>query len=224
MEEAMTNLNGTQQLSKARPARLCASDRRQILLDAAIATFGEKGYYATTMEEIAVAAGVTKPVIYQHFESKRDLYSAILKRINEDLVKTLKMSDEAYITKEERFTKGFEAYFRFVYENRAAFELMFSSRPRKDPEFREIVNQIDSHVASSISMEIDTSLDKDHRDLIATGVIALAEGMAKRYLREHVPELDSNGEEIPFEDSIALMWARRMSSLIWNGLQSLQGQ
>lgn len=195
-----------------------------MLMDVAISTFSKKGYHATTMEEIAIAAGVTKPVIYQHFNSKRDLYAAILIRVKSDLETALQTSNTTFNTKRERFESGFEAYFKFVYEHRPAFELMFSSRPRKDPEFREIVDSIDEHVASSISMEIDSSFDADHRHLIATGVIALAEGIARRYLREYGPELDENGFLISFEESVAFIWAKRMSSLMWNGMESFQSQ
>ncbi len=222
MEDTVQSPNKTTRDGRTRSVRLCASERREMLIDAAILTFSEKGYYATTMEEVAVAAGVTKPVIYQHFDSKRDLYEAILKRVKSDLVAALNTSNTTSNSKKERFESGFEAYFKFVYENRPAFEIMFSSSPRKDPGFREIVDSIDSHVASSISMEIDASLDETHRHLIATGVIALAEGIARRYLREHSPELDANGNLVSFKESLALLWAKRMSALIWNGLESYQ--
>ncbi len=222
MKETAQTLNKTTRHGKTKSVRLSASDRRETLIDAATLTFSEKGYYATTMEEVAIAAGVTKPVIYQHFESKRDLYEAILKRVKADLVAALDTSNTALDTKKERFESGFAAYFKFVYENRPAFEIIFSSSPRKDPGFREIVDSIDKHVASSISMEIDTSLEDSHRYLIATGVIALAEGIARRYLREFAPELDSNGNPISFEESVALLWAKRMSSFIWNGLESFE--
>ena len=54
--------------------RLPAAERRQQLLDVAVATFSEQGYRNTSMNDIAEAAGVTKPVLYQHFPSKRELF------------------------------------------------------------------------------------------------------------------------------------------------------
>ena len=67
-------------------SRLSASARRQQLLDVALATFARNGYHETSMNDIADAAGVTKPVLYQHFESKRELYQALLDDVGERMV------------------------------------------------------------------------------------------------------------------------------------------
>ncbi len=58
--------------------RLPAQERRAAILDAAIRLFAEKGFRGTTTRELAAAVGVTEPVLYQHFPSKRDLYNAII--------------------------------------------------------------------------------------------------------------------------------------------------
>ena len=58
--------------------RLPAEQRRTQLLEVAIEIFAERGFHATSMDDIAEAAGVTKPVLYQHFRSKRDLYREVL--------------------------------------------------------------------------------------------------------------------------------------------------
>ena len=55
--------------------RLSAPERRKQLLAVAVDEFGVQGYHITTMNRLAEAAGVTKPVLYQHFPSKRDLVS-----------------------------------------------------------------------------------------------------------------------------------------------------
>ena len=60
------------------PRRLPAPRRRRQLLDVALERFSEGGLYGTSMEQIAEAAGVTKPVLYQHFGSKRALYLELL--------------------------------------------------------------------------------------------------------------------------------------------------
>jgi AcrR family transcriptional regulator len=58
--------------------RMTGQERRQAIIDAAIRLFSEKGFRGTTTRELAAAVGVTEPVLYQHFETKRELYSAIL--------------------------------------------------------------------------------------------------------------------------------------------------
>lgn len=65
--------------------RLPAEERRATILAAGAALFGERGYDAVTLEEVAATAGVTKPIVYRHFESKKDLYLALLARHRDDL-------------------------------------------------------------------------------------------------------------------------------------------
>src|SRR5689334_5973187 len=65
--------------------RLRAPERRQVVLDAAGRLFGERGYEGTSLNEVAAAAGVTKPILYRHFDSKRALYLALLERHRADL-------------------------------------------------------------------------------------------------------------------------------------------
>jgi len=62
----------------SRPARLPANDRRHQLLETALELFAQKGFAATTTKEIAAAAGVTEAIIFRHFPSKQELYSAVL--------------------------------------------------------------------------------------------------------------------------------------------------
>lgn len=68
-----------------RRRRLPVAERRDLIVEAAGRLFGERGYEGTRLEDIAAATGVTKPVLYRHFESKRDLYLALLARHREDL-------------------------------------------------------------------------------------------------------------------------------------------
>jgi AcrR family transcriptional regulator len=65
--------------------RLPLAERRALIIEAAGRLFGEHGYERTRIDEIAAAAGVTKPIVYRHFDSKRDLYLALLDRHREDL-------------------------------------------------------------------------------------------------------------------------------------------
>ena len=70
----------------ARPGqRLPVAERRALIIEAAGQLFGERGYEATRLDQIAAAAGVTKPIVYRHFDSKRDLYLALLDRHRDDL-------------------------------------------------------------------------------------------------------------------------------------------
>jgi AcrR family transcriptional regulator len=75
--------------------RLPAEERRALIAAAAAARFAESGYDATTLDEIAAAAGVTKPILYRHFGSKKELYRALLARHRDDLPSFLTAAAEA---------------------------------------------------------------------------------------------------------------------------------
>ena len=97
--------------------RLPAEQRRQQLLDVAREVFAERGFHATSMDEIAEAAGVTKPVLYQHFPSKRALYRRAARRRRRPAARRARRRDRGSAEPgRERVESGFAAYFRFVAE------------------------------------------------------------------------------------------------------------
>src|SRR5918993_2746894 len=58
--------------------RMTSEERRAAIVQAALRLFAERGFRGTTTRELAAAVGVTEPVLYEHFKTKRDLYSAII--------------------------------------------------------------------------------------------------------------------------------------------------
>src|ERR1041384_2531455 len=97
--------------------RLPADQRRLQLLEVARARFADQGFHATSMDEIAEAAGVTKPVLYQHFPSKRALYSELLDDTGKQLLQML--AESAGTTRGRAAVEaGFRAYFEFAAKNR----------------------------------------------------------------------------------------------------------
>ena len=65
--------------------RLPTAERRALIVEAAGRLFGERGYDATRLDDVAAGAGVTKPVLYRHFDDKQALYLALLQRHRDDL-------------------------------------------------------------------------------------------------------------------------------------------
>src|SRR5467141_4803583 len=76
--------------TRSRSSRLPRHERRRQLLDAALMVFVSQGYHAAAMDDIAERAGVSKPVLYQHFPGKLDLYLALLDQHCEKLVKAVR--------------------------------------------------------------------------------------------------------------------------------------
>src|SRR5271170_6815279 len=94
--------------------RLTAEQRRQQLFSVAIELFAQRGYRATTMDDIAEAAGVTKPLVYQHFSSKRALYLELVNSIAQELLGAVKSAVQQARGPRQQVEMGFAAYFRLV--------------------------------------------------------------------------------------------------------------
>src|SRR3546814_14019983 len=100
------------------------------------------------MNDVAVAAGVTKPVLYQHFRSKRDLYREVLTDVGALLLDEITKATAAATTPHEQVEIGFRAYFRFVAANEAAFRVLFGGGTRRDEEFAAHVAPVEMGRAS----------------------------------------------------------------------------
>jgi AcrR family transcriptional regulator len=104
--------------------RLPVAERRELITEAAGRLFGERGYDGTRLDQIAAAAGVTKPVLYRHFDSKRDLYLALLARHRNDLPGFAEAIPEEGST-EERLRVVLEVWLRYVEEHAYAWRMLF---------------------------------------------------------------------------------------------------
>lgn len=203
-------------------ARLPAAQRRLIIIENATICFAKNSFYATSMEEIAAAAGVTKPVIYQHFTSKRHLYSSLLTEIGNGLSEAIRIATEDSISPHQRVEKGFEAYYRFACEYRAGYEVLFGAGPRRDKEFREMVNIIEEEIANLVMSKIDADIDDNHRKFLALGIISLAEGTVRKWLETLDPKIHKPFAPIPYDETDARLWSKRVTELAWAGLRGIE--
>ncbi len=110
-----------------RGQRLPRPARRAQLLEAAQAAFVESGYYAAAMDDIAERAGVSKPVLYQHFPSKLELYLALLDDRAGELVESVSTALASSTDNKARVFATVSAYFDFVAKEGSAFRLLFES-------------------------------------------------------------------------------------------------
>jgi AcrR family transcriptional regulator len=104
--------------------RLPVAERRALIIEAAGRLFGERGYDATRLDEIAAAAGVTKPIVYRHFASKSDLYLALLDRHRDDLAGFVS-SIPAVGSPEERLRAVLEVWLDYVEARSYAWMMLF---------------------------------------------------------------------------------------------------
>src|SRR3954468_18513351 len=119
--------------------RLPAPRRRRQLLDVALTVFAERGYHPTSMNDLAEAAGVTKPVLYQHFRSKRALYLELLEDVGGRLRDAIGKAVSEAPPPREQVHAGFHAYFHFVEAQQPAFQLLFGGGARREEAFAQAV-------------------------------------------------------------------------------------
>jgi AcrR family transcriptional regulator len=172
--------------------RLAPNERRRQLLDVACVEFAERGFYGTLMDDLAGAAGVTKPVFYQHFSSKRALFVAVLEDVGGRLLDVLTRATGSVQTGRDRVAEGFAAYFRFVENDRAAFRLLFGASARTDAEFADVVDRVLGETAEAVSTLIEIPGSIEHRLVLAHAVVGMAEGISRHALTDpdgpHDPE------------------------------------
>src|SRR5437773_2710413 len=125
-----------------RPVRLPRSARRKQLLAAAEQVFVAQGYHAAAMDEIAERAGVSKPVLYQHFPGKLELYLALLDTHCDAMLARMNRAMAATTDNKQRVRNAISAYFDFVDHESEAFRLVFESDLRNDPAVRERVERV----------------------------------------------------------------------------------
>jgi AcrR family transcriptional regulator len=104
--------------------RLPSEQRRATIVEAAGRLFGERGYDATRLDDIAAAAGVTKPILYRHFDTKRALYLALLERHRDDLESFATMIP-AEGTPEQRLRAVLEIWIDYVEAHSYAWRMLF---------------------------------------------------------------------------------------------------
>jgi AcrR family transcriptional regulator len=203
----------------AQPAgrRLPAARRRTQLLDVALEVFGSRGYHATSMEDIAEAAGVTKPVVYQHFPSKVELYRELIGLVGEELRTAVTAAATAEPAPFARVLAGFRAYFRFVGERNAAFRLLFGGGAREADEFAEVVRRVEDSIATTIADLIEVDLGRPQRDLLGYAIVGLAEVTARQWVRR-----EDEGGRGPDPDRLSGdELAAQLADLVWAGLRGL---
>jgi len=188
-------------------SRLPRDERRAQLLSAALESFTTSGYHAASMDEIAERANVSKPVLYQHFPSKLDLYLAVLDLHIDSLVFSIQKAIASTRENKNRVKATIDAYFGFMEGEGEAFRLLFESDMSVEPQVRERLERMtyDCAVAVSAVISVDTGLPKDEAMILAIGLIGCAQISARHWLEK--------GGKIDRFQASALV-----TSLMWRGI------
>ena len=165
-------------------ARLPRDERRAQLLSAALEVFTAAGYHSAAMDEIADRASVSKPVLYQHFPSKLELYLAVLDLHIDSLVFQIQKAIASTPENSNRVTATVDAYFAFIDSEGEAFRLLFESDMRVEPAVRERLNRMTYDCAAAVSavISLDTGLPQEAAMLLGVGLIGSAQVTARHWL------------------------------------------
>jgi AcrR family transcriptional regulator len=160
------------------------------------------------MDDIAERAGVSKPVLYQHFPGKLDLYLAILDAGIEDLMAAARAALTGTTDNATRVSAMINAYFTFVEDPGGAFRLVFESDLSNEPAVRQRVDAADLALArlSADVIAEDTGLSDDGALLLASGMQGMVQVAARRWLR-------GGADQVSREEAAELI-----SSLSWKGI------
>lgn len=188
-------------------ARMTRSARRAQLLTSAREVFSAQGYHAAAMDEIAERAGVSKPVLYQHFPGKLDLYKALVESAADDMVRTVRAAIRSTTDNKARVHAAVQAYFDVVSSRDGAMRLVFESDTRAAPEVAAVVDRATSDCIDAVSEAVttDAGLEPERARLLAVGLVGLSTTAARYWL--------DAGYTPPREDAITLM-----SQLAWRGI------
>ena len=163
--------------------RMRAPERRKQLLEVARKVFAARGYHVVTMDDVAREAGVTKPILYDHFPSKRDLYRDLLEADLALLNERLREAMESSRGNRERIRSSFQAYFDFVDEEGAGFRLLMQEAVGPEREFREMLGRFRDEVLDQVTdvivRESKGRLGRDEAADVALGLIGMAETAAQ---------------------------------------------
>jgi AcrR family transcriptional regulator len=203
----MAATNGAQ--TAGRPIRLPRSARRKQLLSAAQEVFVAQGYHAAAMDDIAERAGVSKPVLYQHFPGKLELYLALLDTHCDALMAKVRGAMTATSDNKDRVGGAMRAYYEFVDHESEAFRLVFESDLRNDPQVRQRVDRVERACIEAIAETImaDTGVPRGPAELLAAGLVGAAVTSAQFWL--------AGGRQVPKEFAEALL-----TTLAWRGIGS----
>lgn len=167
-----------------------------------------QGYHAAAMDDIADRAGVSKPVLYQHFPGKLELYLALLDKACDEVVEDVRQALASTTDNKERVAATTEAFYSYVADPAGAFRLVFESDLTSEPAVRERVDRVTHQCADAIAEVIadDTGLPEEASRLLAVALVGMSQVSARFWL--------ASDTDLARADAIELI-----SSLGWRGIR-----
>jgi AcrR family transcriptional regulator len=164
--------------------RMPRDARRAQLLDSALEVFVASGYHAAAMDDIAERAGVSKPVLYQHFPGKRELYLALLDQSCDTIIDACRKALASTADNKQRVVATMQVFYDYVADAHGAFRLVFESDLTNEDTVRQRVDRVTAECAEEIAEVIqeDTGLPAEQSRLLAVSLVGMAQVSARFWL------------------------------------------
>ena len=191
--------------------RLPRDERSKQLLEVAEAVFSERGVQATSMEEIADRAGVTKPVLYDHYGSKDRLVAAVVERAGTVLGSAVLDAVNGADSPESALVEGLRAYFAFIEERRAGLRSLLTEGVTPGSDAALALEQVRTQQADMIAALLSEQVANPNplqAQLYAQIVVGATERLATRPESGPSPSVD--------------VLTQHVMDVIWSGLQRLK--
>ncbi|MDV6013864.1 TetR/AcrR family transcriptional regulator [Haloechinothrix sp. LS1_15] len=198
---------GGDEFELGRGTRLPRDKRRAQLLTAAQEIFSANGYHATAMDEIAEHAGVSKPVLYQHFPGKLELYIALLEVHVDELISNVRAALASTPDNKHRVNAAVGAYFDFVNGRTGAYRMVFESDLRGEEQVQRAVERATTDIVDALTDTItaDAGLGAAQARLLAAGLVGLSQVSARFWMENH--------SAIDRDEAVGLI-----ATLAWRGI------
>ncbi|MEU9140826.1 TetR/AcrR family transcriptional regulator [Streptomyces sp. NPDC048404] len=159
--------------------RMPRAVREQQMLDAAVRTFGQRGYRAASMDEIAELAGVSKPLVYLYLNSKEDLFTACIRREAKALTKAVRAGVRPELAADRQLWEGLRAFFTHTAENPDGWAVLHLQARTHGEPFAAEVFAMREELVHFVTQLIVVAAREAHRDpsLPAREVAGLAEAL-----------------------------------------------
>ena len=194
-------------LTRVTSQRMPRDQRRAQLLSAAREVFVSQGYHSAAMDEIADRAGVSKPVLYQHFPGKLDLYVALLDDSSDVVIDAVRAALASTHDNKQRVAATMRAFYSYVANAEGAFRLVFESDLTNEPLVKERLDRVTTQCAALIAevIEEDTQLPSMQSHLLAVSLVGMGQVSARFWL--------NNPGDIAQDEAAALV-----AGLAWRGI------
>jgi AcrR family transcriptional regulator len=195
-----------------RGSRLPRKARRAQLLESALEVFVAQGYHAAAMDDIAEKAGVSKPVLYQHFPGKLELYLALLDRAVDTVIEGTRSALESTDDNKQRVAATMHAFYTYVASEEGEFRLVFESDLTNDPVVRQRTDRVTTECAGLIAHVIhdDTGLPDEESRLLAVALVGMGQVSARFWLQDRLL-----GSDTIEQDTAAGL----IAGLAWRGIR-----